>query len=264
MLIKTCLVVGALALSSIAATERLESPAYQARHAQPPALTPEQREAIAQLLGAPAGSQVEVQVQETQEKDGGSSKTTEEASGEGAGLRARGDKVESGFDGSAPGANLGAGRAGATGGGVKADTDVVTFRPPSVSSPLLWVGIALLVASGVCIYLHLRRAAFVAGGLGACMIAAGSFPAAFAWIVAIAALGVGGFYLWTEWAKKHSDAQAAQADKLKEALRAVVGGVAGLKGVNQNAYEAVKKEVEKQATAEDQDVIKQIKRADQL
>lgn len=226
------------------------------------ALTPDQRRAIASLLGAPAGSQVEVQIQETQEKDGGSTRTTEEASGEGAGLRARGDKVESGFDGSAPGANLGTGRAGATGGGAKADTDAAAFKPPSVSSPLLWVGVLLFLGAGVCVYLRLHRAAMVAGGLGACMIAAGSFPAAFAWIVALSALGVGGFYLWTEWAKRQSDEKAAQADRMKEALRAVVGGVAGLKGTDDAAYQAVKREVEKQATPEDQTVIKEIKKAD--
>jgi len=232
-------------------------------------LSQEKREALLKLLDASPDDEIEIKMSETDERDGGSRWTDERATGTGAGLRARGDKVETGFNGSAPGASLGGDRASAKGGGSEADVSAEVFKPPSISSPLLWCGIIALIASAVFVYLKWTRAAFITGAFGAGLIAAGCFPAAFAWIVGVGGLACLGVYLWTEHEKRQveldkklASESADDGQRARETLRSMIAAVGGLKKTNGNLYEQIKAELAKHLTPDENEYVQGIKRQD--
>jgi hypothetical protein len=211
----------------------------------PSGLSPEQEAAIRAALGAKPGQTVEIVVE--------NSATREEAKGKGASGTATGDQAKLGIDGSAPGASL-SGGGSATGGSVSAAGES-RINASLFGNPLLWVGILCWLGAGVAVYLRLPiRVAIIAGCAGVAFICAALFPAATLLIVGgVAACGLA-FWLWSEQ-------QADKGAKAKEALRAVVAGIAN---ATPTAAEMVKSEVSKQATEQDKAVIKSIKKADDL
>ena len=166
----------------------------------------------------------------------------------GAGGKATGDKTNLTGDGAPAPLTLPGGL------GVAASSALFTLGATGSSmfaNPLLWVGILLCIGGGAAIYFGLKRAAFVAFGVGGAFIVAAMLPG-WAWVViAAAVVAGGGFYVWSEW----------QAKRRQEALRAVVAGVANAPA---DAQAAVKAEVEKQADAADKAVISAIKRIENL
>ncbi len=135
-----------------------------------------------------------------------------------------------------------------TGGAFGATAAII---PGAGRNPILWVGILLLLAAGVCVYLQLRRAAMICGIGGAALIVAAMLPA-WGWIIiAVAAVGGGGFYIWAE--KQHMT--------MKEALRATVEGI---ERAPAEAKAAVKAEVAKAADPSDSVAIAAIKAKDGL
>lgn len=211
-------------------------------------------------------SDLTVTVTDEFEHDGGDVTTTERASGEGAGLRASGDKLATEFNGSAPTAGLGAGRAGASGGSSDAEADVTSVVAKAArSGPLLWVGLIVLAAGGGLLYLRLKRAAITAFALGGSLVAAGLFPVAAAWIVGIGVLVAAGVYALAEWQKSRGDAKLSDAlsssVRYKEALRAVAAGVSSLPD---QLRESVKDSVRQHADDADKETIKQVRREDDL
>ena len=209
------------------------------------------RPVYAQTVQLPGGGTVTIT--QSQTTDGGSVKTTEEAKGTGASGEAKGDKSELKIDGSAPTAKL-PGRAESDGGSVKssgsAKIDASLF-----GNPLLWAGILSWLAAAVSVYLRLPlRVALIAVAAGAAFICAALFPAAMLFLVGGTAVAGVGFFVW-------SSMQADQGAKAKEALRAVVAGVAT---APIGAAEAVKAEIAKHADESDKAVIKKVKKADDL
>lgn len=207
----------------------------------PPELMAQLREA----MGAKPGQEVEV-FWDTRDKQ-------EAALAKGASGTATGDKAELGIDGSAPGAAL-SGGGSATGGTISA-AGKSQINASLFGNPLLWAGILCWLGAGVSVYLRLPfRVAIIAGCAGGAFICAALFPAATLLIVGgVAACGLG-FWLWSEQ-------QADKGAKAKEALRAVVAGIAN---APTEVAEVVKSEVSKQATEQDRAVIKAVKKADDL
>ncbi|MFN9113096.1 MAG: hypothetical protein ACK5XN_23755 [Bacteroidota bacterium] len=172
----------------------------------------------------------------------------------GASAIARGTDISGDFTGSAPSIDI-PGGGGATGGDAKSKSKASTPLPEF--NWLLVAGIACVLGAGTCFYFGLRRAAIVAGVVGGSLIVA-SFLPAWAWVmIGLAAAIAGGVYVWAEW-------NARKGGQYKEALRAVVGGVASLKDQSPDAYEAAKQEIGKQADPGDADTITEIKREDRL
>lgn len=209
------------------------------------------RPVYAQTIDLPGGGKVIIRQEST--TDGGSVKETETASGKGASGTATGDQAKLGIDGSAPGASL-SGGGSATGGSVNA-TGESKLNASLFGNPLLWVGILCWLGACVAVYLRLPiRVAIIAGCAGAAFICAALFPGAMLFLVAGASIVGAVFYIWSE-------TQADKGAKAKEALRAVVAGIAN---APTGASEVVKAEVGKQATEEDKATIKAIKRDDGL
>lgn len=211
----------------------------------PSGLSPEQEAAIRAALGAKPGQTVEIVVE--------NSATREDARAKGASGTATGDQAKLGIDGSAPGASL-SGGGSASGGSVSA-TGESKINASLFGNPLLWVGILCWLGAGVAVYLRLPfRVAIIAGCAGGAFLCAAMFPAATLLIVGgVAACGLG-LWLWSEQ-------QADKGEKAKEALRAVVAGIAN---APTGASEVVKAEVGKQASDTDKAVIKAIKKQDDL
>ena len=179
--------------------------------------------------------------------------TDENAKGSGASLQASGDKIVTEFDASSPESTLGKGRAGASGGSLFAGVEAERFES-AFGNPLLWVGILCVLAAGYFAYRRLGSAAIAAGVVGGTFIAIALFPGII--IVAIAAAGVlavgSAFY-----ANNNSL-------KFKEALRATVAGIAELSDQDDGVYRDIKYRVDKHAEPGDVEVIKKIKREDDL
>lgn len=156
-------------------------------------------------------------VVELEATDGGWITVTESGSGTGAGLRAEGDELVTGFDGSAPSVRL-AGGGGAVGGGGKGRASGMAMTLPEGvgSAPLLWAGIVLLVAAGAgAWFLRSIKFGLVFGGIGGVLIAVGLYPAIALWGV-LGAIAIAVVYAL------RSDAVAA---RFRESTRALVGAI---------------------------------------
>lgn len=133
-------------------------------------------------------------------------KSTAKASG--AGLTASGDKLTENFDGSPLTVGLD-GIGGGSGGGVKSrgtiENKVGSAIVKAASSPLMWFGLGGIVVGVLLFLIPLRRAAMIVGISGIGLVAA-SFIPAWAWIaLAVIGLGIVGFYVYAEFAKKNGD-----------------------------------------------------------
>lgn len=133
-------------------------------------------------------------------------KSTAKASG--AGLTASGDKLTENFDGSPLTVGLD-GIGGGSGGGVKSrgtiENKVGSAIVKAASSPLMWFGLGGIVVGVILFLIPLRRAAMIVGISGIGLVAA-SFIPAWAWIaLAVIGLGIVGFYVYAEFAKKNGD-----------------------------------------------------------
>lgn len=193
--------------------------------------------------GTPPGATVEFEAT----IDGGLRKSTETASGTGAGLTTSSDEAAAKFATSAPGVTL-PGMTG-TGGDSAADFSVRTLRG-AAGSPLLWVGIVGVVAGLAAFYFGLKRAAtfLLLGGGG--FIVAAMLPG-WAWaIIAAVGLAGAGVYLWSEW----------DAKRLGRTAKAVVAGVDDLKRMDPVTYERAKAAVATHARSIENGTITQIKR----
>lgn len=256
----------ALSLALAASAAQLGPPVPPPPPRNAVALTPEQRSALLAALQVGPDSDLTVTVTDEFESDEGELVTTERATGEGAGLRASGDKLATDFNGSAPTAGLGAGRAGASGGSSDSEAEVTSVVARAArSGPLLWVGLLIVAAGGGLLYLRLKRAAVTAFALGGALVAAGLFPVAAAWIIGAGVLAAAGVYALAEWQKSRGDSQLSDAlsssVRYKEALRAVAAGVSSLPD---QLREQVKDSVRQHADDADKEVIKQVRREDDL
>lgn len=179
-------------------------------------------------------------------EEGGETKSTEQASGTGAGLSTNSDEAAAKFVTSAPGATLPG--IGSTGGGASTEFSVRTIQG-AASNPLLWVGILAVLAAGWAVFKGIPRAGLILGVIGGGFITAAMLPA-WAWVL-IAAAGVVAVaaYIWSEYGGKVKH----------EALRAVVDGVDSLKESSPGAYQIVKQEIGKQADTRDRKTIAKYK-----
>lgn len=196
-----------------------------------------------------------------------STSTTQQfASGTGASLNASGEKIVSDFNGSAPTANL-TGIGGAQGSNLDSNTNVIGTIGGG-NTLLIVAGIITLLGAGFALYKGWVRMAVVAGVTALVLFAVAFYPILLPWTLGIGAVALIGWLVYRE----HF---AASAPKLKEALRAVVGGVALTpdtvivkdstgKDIVVPVASAVKAEIGKQADTLDRDVIRDIKREDGL
>lgn len=201
-------------------------------------------------------------------KDGGTIETEEEAKGKGAALRARGDKIVSDFNSTAPGADLGKGRH-ASGGDTESSTSLSTAS--LFSNPLVWVGIICIFGAGVSFFLKLPwRVTGIVGAIGVGFIATAMFPALVLFIVAGAALLVVIPYIHQAYSLK---IVATDYNKSYEALRAVVAGVGDFGNtakdpsnptVDPSVYERLKSYIKAHASDEDDAAIRAIKEKDRI
>lgn len=227
-------------------TAMIHAGGCDSRPAAPPTNPPTPPSIPAPAFDIPGGFDPNKPVEARYVVEGPTAKSTEQATGTGAGLTTNSDEAAAQFDTSAPGANLPG--IGSTGGSLSSR---VTFRTlqSAASNPLLWVGIVAVLAAGVTFYLGLRRASLICVAIGGGFIAAAMIPG-WGWFVLAAAalLGVG-VYVYVEYGAKRTTS----------ALQAVVDGVAATKETAPDAYTAVKREIGKQATATDRRVIDQRK-----
>lgn len=190
-------------------------------------------------IHAPAGSAIEYR----HTTDGGLSIDRREASGQGAGLSTNAPEVAGEFNATAPGSSLDG--ATASGGATAWDIDLGGAQ----GSALLWIGAALLLIAGVCLYLRLTRAALIVGGVGGALIVAGLYPGVALFV------GVGGagvllaVYLWAE----------RSGQGYREAVRALVAGVEELPNGDR---QFVKGKVDAHADERDRATIRKVKRGD--
>lgn len=233
-------------------------------------LTPEQ--AAEQLKKLPPGSTIVLE----RTHDGGNITVEEEATGEGASLNARGKEIVSNFNSTAPGAALGGGRTAS--GGDTETSNKVKGADNLWANPLLWVGILCCAGAGVAIYMRLPiRVAIIAAVAGAGFIVAAMIPWILPFAIGAALLAVVGPYIYSEWANKQEKAAHAEdeeaANKHREALRAVVAGVAAFgKAANDKdnptvaptAYTRLKEFIQNHASPEDEVMIRTIKSNDRV
>jgi hypothetical protein len=179
---------------------------------------------------------------------GPSSKTTEHATGTGAGLTTTSDEAASKFVTSAPGSTLPG--IGSTGGSLSSTLSVRNLRD-AAGNPLLWVGIVSILAAGVAFYFGLRRAAIVCVAIGIGFLAASMIPGWGWFILAAVGLVAVGVYVWAELTGKNT----------REALRAVVAGVEDLPTEQRRQAKA---RIASHADDRDALTIRAIKRADGL
>lgn len=165
-----------------------------------------------QITAAP-GAALEYDVTTT--KTGGliSENRQRRVTGNGPGLHTATEGGAAGFESAAPSASLGGEDPSTATGGTTGFTQ--TFKGGSKSSPLLWVGIVLILAGVFVIYrgvsnplrARLIRPGAIAAALGIAFIAASMLPTVVWWVVAGIGLLGGGVYLYE--AHKH---EAARAD----------------------------------------------------
>lgn len=183
------------------------------------------------------------------EHDAGHRIITEQAGGTGAGLTTSGDEVAAKFAASAPSANLPG--IGSSGGTATSEFSVRSIEG-AASNPLLWVGMASVIAAGVAFVLRLpRRVPLVCLTIGGGFIAAALMPKWGVFVLAAAGLGGLGVYIWAE----------KQGKNWFEALRAVTAGVEDLPD---EPRLQVKKHVQSHAEEQDRITIRAVKQKDGL
>ena len=242
-----------------------------------PTLSPDQQEAVRQALGLPPGSTVTLE--QTLTKDGGSFHIEEEATGEGAALRARGEKIASDFNAGAPGANLGT--KGAATGGTTETSNVVKGSANLWANPLLWIGIFLILLSAASLAIRPPtfpvpipiKATLVVAGTGVAFLASALFPVATLFIVGAAVLVVVGLYLYREFTTQKLGEKAARGEKSHEALRSVAAGISDFKKLAQDPafaqvppemWERLKASLSSHLEPDERPVIDEIRRHDNL
>jgi len=229
--------------------------------AQPESLPPETQEAARQLLGLPPGSTVVLEKVKT--TDNGTLEVQEEATGTGAGLNARGEKIVSEFNSSAPNAALGNGKQ-ALGGNT--DSSLKITGPANLfANPALWVGILCILGAGFSIYRMNIRAATILGILGAALMAAAMMPTLLIYILA----AVAGFAVIAYLNRDlKSQTLSENVTKYKKALTTVVKGVADFGSVAKDttnptvtpdAYDRLKEAIASHTTDADDLTIKEVK-----
>ena len=228
-----------------------------------PGLSPEQSEAIRNLLNLPPGSEIEITNERKRTHDAGTVDLTETAEGQGASLRANGDKIVSDFDASSPSAGLGGGREAA--GGSTRTSQTITMNN-TASNPLLWVGIACLLGAGWLVYRGRLRAALITAGVGVAMITCVMLPLFALFVIAggVAVLLV---------AYVHREHQAKDTEASHEALRAVAAGVSDFEKaakdpanptVPPDMYQRLATFIKSHASTTDTETISKIKAKDNL
>jgi len=223
---------------------------------QPPSLTPEQAQALIEQLDLPPGSKIKLTFTD---RDLGSTTTTDSGTGVGAGATAEGQTLDESFTGSAP--VLAIGDASGTGGGAEREAEATGWSPPASPwrNPMLWMGVLLMLVSGVCVYFGLRRAGTYAGIAGVALVAGAIWPIMFLWLALGAIAVVAVPFVISEYQVRKAESEASRQ---RSALRAVVGGVAGLKGTE--AYTAAKESIARAADKADEETIAETKRTNQI
>lgn len=175
--------------------------------------------------------------------------TTRTGEATGTGTAASGDNISGGME-SEP-ASVEIAGVKATGGGGDSWSKAMAFTGGIASNPLLWVGVACLLAAAVAFWQGWKSVVLPAVGAGIVFIAIALYPEIIVWALVGLTIIVGGPYLYTAWSSHRS----------KEALRAVVAGV---EASPPSAQEAVKDEISKQADAADKTTIMKVKLKDNL
>lgn len=235
----------------------------QAQDASPPALTPEQKQAILDLLGQPSSSDIEIEITNESTTNGGSVSRQAQAQGTGAGFTTTGDKIVDNITGSAPSTSLPGLGAESTGGSSEKDTKAEMFQLPASlwKNPLLWLGVLCLIAAGACTYIGLKRPALGLGIAGVSLLASAFFPWLLLVGVVVAFLAVAFPHIRAEFVAR---AKEREVKMYKEPLRAVLAAESELRTSNPGAYEMLKVATERQADGTDSSVIDKIKREDRL
>jgi hypothetical protein len=240
-------------------------------------LTQEQQEVIRQALKLPAGSSITLE--QTTTRDGGFFKMEEEATGLGAGLNARGEKIVSDFNAGAPESNL-SGKGNAVGTSIASSTSVLGSSN-LWSNPLLWVGIVLVLASAGSMAIRPPtfpvaipiRATLVTASVGIAFICAVLFPTFSLFIVAVGVLAVAAPYVYREFANQRIAKQADEAQVSHNALRSVAAGISDFKAIAADPKQShippemwnrLKDALESHLTDEEKAVIQKIRRQDGL
>jgi hypothetical protein len=242
-----------------------------------PSLTDQQQEAVRQALGLPPGSTVTLE--HTTTSDGGTLKIVEEATGEGASLRAQGDKIVSDFNSTAPGASLGNGRE-ATGSTVDSKS-TVSAAGSLLKSPLFWIGIFCLAISLASLFVRPPmvpvpipfRASIIVGAAGVGCIAAAMFPVATFFIVAASVALIAVPYVYCEYTNSRNELYAKKGEKSHVALRAVAAGISDFKKlakdptihqVSPETWERLKVALQDHLSDEGEQVVAEVRIADRL
>lgn len=240
-------------------------------------LTAEQQEVIRQALGLPPGATITLET--TRTRDGGSLTVEEEATGQGASLRAHGEKIVSDFSSTSPQASLGM-KGSAAGGDTDANTQVIGGSS-LWKNPLLWVGIfCCLLAAGS---MFVRPPAFpvavpikataVIGGVGVCFICAALFPVLSLILVAAGVAIAVSLLLYREYQHRKVLDKADSGERARNALRSVAAGISDFKRMAQDPsvtqvppemWERLKGFISSHLTTDEEAVISQVRREDGL
>lgn len=173
--------------------------------------------------------------------------TTREASSTGVGASATGDSVNQKTETESPTVTVDG--IMASGGAAKSSNKGEGGTLTGASSPLLWVGIACLLFAAVAVWQGWKGIIIPAAGAGVVLLAVAFYPSLLLWAVLALVLVVGGPYIW----------QYVQGFRAKEALRAVVAGVAD---APPEVQFTVQERVRSHATEADRATIKSVRKAD--
>lgn len=139
----------------------------------------------------------------------------------------------------------------ASGGAAKSSNKADGSGLTGASSPLLWVGIACLLFAGVAVWQGWKGIIIPAAASGVVFLALAFYPWLLLWGVCALVVIVGGPYIW----------QYIQGFRAKEALRAVVSGVAAMPPEQQVQVQA---KVSQHASDKDKATIRAMRRKDNI
>lgn len=241
-------------------------------------LNEEQQEVIRQSLGLPAGSTITLE--HTMTRDGGSLRVEEEATGAGAGLNARGEKIVSEFNSTSPGASLGKDKAGAFGGSTDSFSSVLGGS--SVwKNPLLWLGLLMMLSGGALVLMRPPtfplmvpfKFSMILAGAGVGFVVAAVYPAFALVTIVLAVIVVIGPYIAREIKAQQLQKQVVKGNASHEALRGLAAGISDFKklakdpsfvSLTPEAWARLKTSIESHLSDEDAATVAAIRKADGL
>lgn len=202
---------------------------------------------------APDGKPVAVVESVTTTQQAPTQNVVAKGEAKGAAAEAVGSELKQEVNNTAPALNLAPLPGGTTGSSGEAGSNNSTIAAISAgkTSPLIFVGIAVLLGAGACFYFGLRSAAIACAATGGVLLLVGIYPGVLLWAFLASSVALAAWLVY----------QNRKGVKTTEALKAVVSGV---EQAPEDIAKAIKAEIAKQASPTDRATIRTIKTQDGL